>query len=137
MHDQFIFNRLHCKKNQLNFLFEQFFFLLQFYALLEMNPVAMSALQYRPLTIFAPTNQAFQRFIGNASVLYHICKYYTYIIYTFYCSMVVKCLRSLLLTFIIKINFCTQCIICVTSLLCSDDFFFGLRHTLMHVLIIL
>ncbi|XP_063703463.1 fasciclin-1 isoform X2 [Culicoides brevitarsis] len=44
----------------------------QFYSLLERNPIALATLRYRPLTIFAPTNQAFQRFKGNTSVLYHI-----------------------------------------------------------------
>lgn len=101
----------------------------QFYALLEMNPVAMSALQYRPLTIFAPTNQAFQRFKGNGSVLYHICKYLIYFI-TF------RCLRSLLLTFIIN-KFCLRTLRYIIIVYVLDDFDFLETHALMHVLIIL
>ncbi|XP_055681274.1 fasciclin-1 isoform X2 [Lutzomyia longipalpis] len=45
----------------------------QFYSLLERNQVAMASLKYRSLTLFAPTNEAFQRFTGNTThVLYHI-----------------------------------------------------------------
>ncbi|XP_055525593.1 fasciclin-1 isoform X2 [Wyeomyia smithii] len=45
----------------------------QFYALIEQNPVASAALKLRAVTIFAPTNQAFQRYLGNKTVvLYHI-----------------------------------------------------------------
>ncbi|GAB0092810.1 fasciclin-1 [Sergentomyia squamirostris] len=45
----------------------------QFYSLLERNQVAMSSLKYRSLTLFAPTNEAFQRFSGNTThVLYHM-----------------------------------------------------------------
>ncbi|XP_037975018.2 fasciclin-1 isoform X2 [Plutella xylostella] len=47
----------------------------QFLALLERNAVANTSLQYRQLTLFAPTNQAFQRYAGemdDSLVLYHI-----------------------------------------------------------------
>lgn len=45
----------------------------QFYDLIERNEIAFSALKLRALTIFAPTNQAFQRYLGNRTVvLYHI-----------------------------------------------------------------
>lgn len=45
----------------------------QFYDLIERNPIASAALKLRALTIFAPTNQAFQRYLGNKTVvLYHI-----------------------------------------------------------------
>lgn len=45
----------------------------QFYDLIERNPIAAAALKLRALTIFAPTNQAFQRYLGNKTVvLYHI-----------------------------------------------------------------
>ncbi|XP_055716286.1 fasciclin-1-like isoform X2 [Phlebotomus papatasi] len=45
----------------------------QFYTLLERNQVAMASLKYRSLTLFAPTNEAFQRYTGNTThVLYHI-----------------------------------------------------------------
>ncbi|XP_059609328.1 fasciclin-1-like isoform X2 [Phlebotomus argentipes] len=45
----------------------------QFYSLLERNQVAMASLKYRSLTLFAPTNEAFQRFSGNTThVLYHM-----------------------------------------------------------------
>ncbi|KAL1376425.1 hypothetical protein pipiens_016901, partial [Culex pipiens pipiens] len=44
-----------------------------FYDLIERNPIASAALKLRALTIFAPTNQAFQRYLGNKTVvLYHI-----------------------------------------------------------------
>lgn len=36
----------------------------------------MSNLQLRSLTIFAPTNEAFQKYSGSAvQVQYHMCKY--------------------------------------------------------------
>ncbi|CAH2991622.1 unnamed protein product [Chilo suppressalis] len=47
----------------------------QFLALLERNVVANTSLQYRQLTMFAPTNEAFQRYNGMMDdnlVLYHI-----------------------------------------------------------------
>ncbi|KAL0832786.1 hypothetical protein ABMA28_000951 [Loxostege sticticalis] len=47
----------------------------QFLALLERNVVANTSLQYRQLTMFAPTNEAFQRYNGemdDSLVLYHI-----------------------------------------------------------------
>lgn len=54
------------------------FSLLQFLSLLERNVVANTSLQYRQMTLFAPTNQAFQKYNGemdDSLVLYHICKY--------------------------------------------------------------
>uniref|UniRef100_A0ABD2VU11 FAS1 domain-containing protein n=1 Tax=Trichogramma kaykai TaxID=54128 RepID=A0ABD2VU11_9HYME len=51
------------------------FELFQFYQLLESNPIANSTLMHRHVTVFAPTNQAFQRYHGsteNNLVLYHI-----------------------------------------------------------------
>lgn len=48
----------------------------QFYDLLNADGAAKAALQFRALTIFAPTNQAFQRYPSlKANVLYHISKY--------------------------------------------------------------
>nr|XP_032512691.1 fasciclin-1 isoform X3 [Danaus plexippus plexippus] len=47
----------------------------QFLALLERNVVANMSLQYRQMTLFAPTNQAFQRYTGemdDSLVLFHI-----------------------------------------------------------------
>ncbi|XP_026321964.1 fasciclin-1 isoform X8 [Hyposmocoma kahamanoa] len=47
----------------------------QFLALLERNLIANSTLQLRQMTLFAPTNQAFQRYNGEMDdnlVLYHI-----------------------------------------------------------------
>nr|XP_026496791.1 fasciclin-1 isoform X1 [Vanessa tameamea] len=47
----------------------------QFFALLERNVVANMSLQYRQMTLFAPTNQAFQRYNGemdDSLVLFHI-----------------------------------------------------------------
>uniref|UniRef100_U5EXZ7 Putative fasciclin 1 n=1 Tax=Corethrella appendiculata TaxID=1370023 RepID=U5EXZ7_9DIPT len=45
----------------------------QFYDLLERSKAAMSSLEYRSCTLFAPTNQAFQRYAGNrTNVLYHL-----------------------------------------------------------------
>ncbi|XP_037921573.1 fasciclin-1 isoform X4 [Hermetia illucens] len=45
----------------------------QFYAYLEVNEVAKSALQFRSVTLFVPTNQAFQRFMPNKTyVQYHM-----------------------------------------------------------------
>ncbi|CAO1432098.1 unnamed protein product [Diamesa tonsa] len=45
----------------------------KFYDLLERNPAAVATLQFRSLTLFAPTNEAFQRY-GDAktNVLYHM-----------------------------------------------------------------
>lgn len=52
------------------------FFSTQFYVLLQRNKIAMSNLQLRSLTIFAPTNEAFQRYNGSpVQVQYHMCKY--------------------------------------------------------------
>ncbi|CAH2247285.1 jg15463 [Pararge aegeria aegeria] len=47
----------------------------RFLALLERNAVANTSLQYRQMTLFAPTNQAFQRYNGemdDSLVLFHI-----------------------------------------------------------------
>ncbi|XP_076287773.1 fasciclin 1 Fas1 domain-containing isoform X2 [Lasioglossum baleicum] len=44
----------------------------QFYHLLEANPVANLTLMYRHVTVFAPTNRAFQKYNGTAKVLYHM-----------------------------------------------------------------
>ncbi|XP_065087061.1 fasciclin-1 isoform X2 [Ochlerotatus camptorhynchus] len=45
----------------------------QFYALTEQNEVASFNLKQRSLTIFAPTNQAFQRYFGNKTLVqYHM-----------------------------------------------------------------
>ncbi|CAG9559967.1 unnamed protein product [Danaus chrysippus] len=47
----------------------------RFLALLERNVVANMSLQYRQMTLFAPTNQAFQRYTGemdDSLVLFHI-----------------------------------------------------------------
>ncbi|XP_038220115.1 fasciclin-1 isoform X2 [Zerene cesonia] len=47
----------------------------QFLALLERNVVANMSLQYRQMTLFAPTNAAFQKYYGekdDSLVLYHI-----------------------------------------------------------------
>lgn len=58
-----------------------YFFLLQFYSLLERNGIANITLELQDLTIFAPTNQAFQTFEsmndGESDanlVLYHMSK---------------------------------------------------------------
>lgn len=52
------------------------FFSFQFYDLIERNKIAMSNLQLRSLTIFAPTNEAFQKYNGSpVQVQYHMCKY--------------------------------------------------------------
>lgn len=51
-------------------------FSLQFYDLIERNQIAMSNLRLRSLTIFAPTNEAFQKYNGSpVQVQYHMCKY--------------------------------------------------------------
>ncbi|XP_044734143.1 fasciclin-1 isoform X4 [Chrysoperla carnea] len=44
----------------------------QFYSLLEASPIANISLLHRHVTIFAPTNQAFQKYKGRTDVLYHI-----------------------------------------------------------------
>lgn len=45
----------------------------QFFDLIERNPIASSNLKLRALTIFAPTNQAFQRYLGNKTLVqYHM-----------------------------------------------------------------
>lgn len=39
------------------------------------DKAAEATLKYRPLTLFAPTNRAFQNFGTNrTSILYHMCK---------------------------------------------------------------
>lgn len=48
---------------------------LQFYSLLERDPVANLTLSLRSCTLFVPTNAAFQRFHGSTNVLYHIGLY--------------------------------------------------------------
>ncbi|KAH8310250.1 hypothetical protein KR044_000232 [Drosophila immigrans] len=48
----------------------------RFYSLLEQNPVANATLTLRSCTIFVPTNEAFQRYKGNAQVLYHMSEYF-------------------------------------------------------------
>lgn len=52
-------------------------FSFQFYSLLERNKVAMSNFELRALTVFAPTNQAFQKYGDGsvANVMYHMCKF--------------------------------------------------------------
>ncbi|KYQ53713.1 Fasciclin-1 [Trachymyrmex zeteki] len=49
-------------------------FLLQFYQLLEASQVANTTLTYRHVTVFAPTNRAFQKYNGSTKnlVLYHM-----------------------------------------------------------------
>ncbi|XP_046418029.1 fasciclin-1 isoform X1 [Neodiprion fabricii] len=46
----------------------------QFYQLLEASRVANNTLMYRQVTVFAPTNKAFQNYFGNTDdlVLYHM-----------------------------------------------------------------
>ncbi|XP_030025559.1 fasciclin-1 isoform X1 [Manduca sexta] len=47
----------------------------QFLALLERNIIANTSIHYRQMTLFAPTNEAFQRYTGDMDdnlVLYHI-----------------------------------------------------------------
>lgn len=47
----------------------------KFYTHLESNPIANTTLQYRQVTLFAPTNQAFQKYLMNVDesiVLYHM-----------------------------------------------------------------
>ncbi|KAL2730797.1 fasciclin-1 isoform X1 [Vespula squamosa] len=48
---------------------------LRFYQLLETSQVANNTLTYRHVTVFAPTNRAFQKYNGSKSnlVLYHMC----------------------------------------------------------------
>ncbi|KAI5646464.1 fasciclin domain-containing protein [Phthorimaea operculella] len=49
----------------------------QFLALLERNMIANSTIQYRQMTLFAPTNAAFQKYTGDMDdslVLYHIIR---------------------------------------------------------------
>lgn len=61
---------------------------LQFYSMIQSNPVAEATLKLRPLTMFAPTNRAFQSFGNNkTNVLYHICKSeITYCVFHVLCS---------------------------------------------------
>ncbi|XP_020288792.1 fasciclin-1 [Pseudomyrmex gracilis] len=52
-----------------------FHFLLQFYQLLEASQVANTTLAYRHVTVFAPTNRAFQKYSEGSTknlVLYHM-----------------------------------------------------------------
>jgi hypothetical protein len=53
-----------------------FRFFLQFYQLLEASQVANTTLTYRHVTVFAPTNRAFQKHNGSTKnlVLYHMCE---------------------------------------------------------------
>lgn len=58
------------------------FCLFQFLALVNRNMVANMSLQYRQMTMFAPTNEAFQRYndeMDDNLVLYHICKFTIYL----------------------------------------------------------
>lgn len=53
------------------------FLSLQFYDLLERDGAAKSALEFRAVTVFAPTNQAFQRYPDlKINVLYHMSKFF-------------------------------------------------------------
>ncbi|RLU21795.1 hypothetical protein DMN91_006171 [Ooceraea biroi] len=47
-----------------------------FYQLLEASHVANTTLTYRHVTVFAPTNRAFQKYNGSTKnlVLYHMCE---------------------------------------------------------------
>ncbi|KYN21035.1 Fasciclin-1 [Trachymyrmex cornetzi] len=49
---------------------------LGFYQLLEASQVANTTLTYRHVTVFAPTNRAFQKYNGSTKnlVLYHMCE---------------------------------------------------------------
>lgn len=51
-------------------------FLFQFYDLIERNNIAKSNLDLRSVTVFAPTNEAFQKYqnTNQVQVLYHMCK---------------------------------------------------------------
>lgn len=40
--------------------------------MLERDPIAQSTVNLRSCTLFVPTNQAFQKHQGNASLLYHM-----------------------------------------------------------------
>lgn len=74
------------KKNTIDYIFIFIYFVflifiyfifiyLQFAELLERDGAAMASLEYRTATVFAPTNQAFQRYPElKANVLYHISK---------------------------------------------------------------
>lgn len=57
------------------------FICLQFYHLLQHNEAAKSTIEHRGVTVFAPTNRAFQKYaVSNDHgdlVLYHMCKYLT------------------------------------------------------------
>lgn len=58
--------------------------MLQFYNLLETNQAANGTLMYRGVTVFAPTNYAFQKYKATNQdpnlVLYHMCKYWNNIL---------------------------------------------------------
>jgi uncharacterized surface protein with fasciclin (FAS1) repeats len=49
---------------------------LQFYSLLENSVIANITLEYRQVTVFAPTNLAFQKYTGikDDLILYHMSK---------------------------------------------------------------
>lgn len=53
---------------------------LQFYSLLENSAIANTTLQFRQVTLFAPTNLAFQKYQGSKDdlILYHMCKWQSY-----------------------------------------------------------
>jgi len=55
--------------------------MLQFYSLLESSAVANSTLQYRQVTLFAPTNLAFQKYTGSKDdlILYHMSEWQIYV----------------------------------------------------------
>jgi len=64
-------------KKRIERAFETVFrFFLQFYQLLEASQVANTTLTYRHVTVFAPTNRAFQKYNGSTKnlVLYHMCE---------------------------------------------------------------
>lgn len=52
-----------------------FYFQFQFLELLERDDAGKSTLKYRTVTMFVPTNEAFQRYQRqNPKILYHIGK---------------------------------------------------------------
>lgn len=58
------------------------FYLLQFYSMLHRNDIANMSLRLKKVTIFAPTNEAFQRYktpyddeLDKELVLYHMSKF--------------------------------------------------------------
>lgn len=48
---------------------------LQFYSMVERDPTLMQMMKRDAMSVFAPTNRAFQSFTGNLNVLYHVRKY--------------------------------------------------------------